>query len=137
VITEVRAARDYAAHLTRQFLDGRITNREITRRWPRLNDRALDAVGYFLSLLSDPRKEHPISPKDAGNIEVRAQLRRSTAFLKSDLPYEWPHRGITREPSAANEEMLSAGDIRLWPFIRREDYDLFFRHTALGFSRSQ
>jgi len=137
VITEVRAARDDAAHLTRQFLDERITNRELNRRWPRLNDRALKAVGYFLSLLSDPRKEHSIRPEDAGNIEVRAQLRRSIAFLKSDLPYEWPHRGMTREPSAANEEMLSAGDIRLWPFIRREDYDLAFRHAALGFDSSR
>jgi hypothetical protein len=121
---ELRAARDHAADLTRWFLDGRITNRELERRWPVIEDHALEAVGYFLSLLSDLRREHPIRPEDAGNIEVRGQLRRCVAFLRSDLPYAWPHRGMTRQPSMANAEMLAAGDIRLWPFIRREDYDL-------------
>ena len=48
---ELRAARDHAAALTRWFLDGRITNRELERRWPTVENRALEAVGYFPSLL--------------------------------------------------------------------------------------
>src|SRR3954469_22390713 len=129
---ELRAARDHAADLTRWFLDGQITNRELEQRWPNVEDRALEAVGYFLSLLSDPRREHPIRPEDAGNIEVRGQLRRCTAFLRSDLVYVWPHPGMTRRSSPANAEMLAAGDIRLWPFICRKDYDVAVRRRTPG-----
>jgi len=132
----IRAARDRAADLTRRFLDGRITNRELECSWPQVEDRALEGVGYFLSLLSDPRREHPIRPEDAGNIEVRGQLRRCIGFLRSDFSYAWPHPGMTRQPTAANAEMLAAGDIRLWPFIQREDYDSVFRKSGAARSRS-
>jgi hypothetical protein len=90
---DVRAARNRAANLTRWFLDSRITNRELERRWPQVEERALEAVGYFLSILSDPRKEHPIRSEDAGNIEVRGQLRRCMALVQNCPPGLGQRRG--------------------------------------------
>jgi hypothetical protein len=86
-----------------------------------------DVVRYRL------RGAHRLNPA------VRREAARWVLFLKTDLPFEWPveHRGILASVAwmvlnlvsmgffARNSQRQFAqrGDVAVWPFIRRSDYE--------------
>jgi hypothetical protein len=145
-----RKARHAAAQLVIQFRDGLITNDEFSIPWVRTTDRALKAIATMLwNSYSDTRVErfdasNPIDPA------TRALFDRCVYFLRSDLEYEWPrddlawieaypkllngltlghlNRRLIAEQGRAEEEMRKAGDLEVWPFLRRADLE----HSMTG-----
>jgi hypothetical protein len=85
-----------------------------------------DVVRYRL------RGTHRLSPA------LRREAARWVLFLKTDLPYEWPvaHRGSLASVAwmflnlvtmgffarDAQRQFAQRGDLAIWPFIRRSDY---------------
>ena len=86
-----------------------------------------DLVRYRLS------GAHRLSPA------VRREAARWVLFLKSDLPYEWPveRRGVVGSlvwvavnvltlgsfARRAQQRFAHSGEIAVWPFVRRSDYE--------------
>ena len=140
-----REARRIFAQAIRALVAGQITNYEFEdSRIPRLNtsDPAVSAIyqeGAW-HLYCD-LEEHRLRGKHAVSRAEKSQVARWVLFLRTDLPYKWPElRGI-RFFALAVANLLSLGlanrfyarwfrqqgEVDLWPFIRRQDYE-----TALG-----
>jgi hypothetical protein len=141
-----RQARSQLAEGIRHLSAGLITNAEFEdRALSRSSDAAVQAVflGGPWFLYHDIasyrlRGPHRLSPA------VRREAACWILFLKSDLPYEWPveSRGIaaailsvllnllTFGALARNKQRRFAkhGDIEVWPFIRRSDYETALRN---------
>jgi hypothetical protein len=134
-----RQARATAAHLTRQFRDGLLTNDDLEDQWPhRSEDRALKALASMLWRYYDDNRVHTLSNP---NRETVAELTRYAAFLDTDLPYEWSGDRFDRidwigiadrltlggVPAFANivrsraRRLEAEGDVTVWPFNRAAD----------------
>ena len=136
-----RCARNKLAELLRHLVSGQLTNYQF--------DDAVDAAGIVKSddaaigairrqawqLYSDLR-EHRLTGRDAVSESGRRIVARSILFLHSDLDYEWPRHpleGLTRLlshllslgviPRRVDKKWEAAGDVDVWPFIRRKDYE--------------
>jgi hypothetical protein len=147
-MTEVdQTARKAAAQIIEDFSSGHLTNFELERRWPSTKDPGVLAVAYFLWLLYDDFREHRIHQEYLSDLDVRGTLARCAAFLRSNLAYQYPRVWIegtasvypkwmsvitlgigalwnhfARQHNAkVKGEMAEAGDLAVWPFIRRED----------------
>ena len=136
-----RDARNRLAEGIRHLVAGVITNVEFEdRALSRSSDPAIAAV--FLGgpwFLYHDIVRYKLRGADRLSPAVRREAARWIIFLKSDLPYEWPvqRRGIlgavawvalcifTLGYSArvAQRRFAQHGDISVWPFIRRSDFD--------------
>jgi hypothetical protein len=131
-----RNARDVAAHVLRQFMEGSISNEEYEQRYPRSKDDPAPweiwiQVWFFYSDL----KTHTLSGKHALNNDRRAFLERCILFLKSNAEFEWPRQkfrpwygilrllGSGRTLKRREEEEMSIGDKDVWPFLKRAQYE--------------
>jgi hypothetical protein len=145
-----RQGRNKAAELVRGYRDCVITNDDLTDDWPTSKqdeeDRALRAIELTLWGAYSDTHNHKAEGRHALEAEGRELFDRCAQFLDTDLPYEWPtHRlypgeggippilvvlswGLLARLNRYWERRYrlqeSAGDSRIWPFIRRSDYDL-------------
>lgn len=130
-----RANRDVAAQILRDFIDGKITNDEFMKRFPKCADAALWAVYEFTWRQFSDLRVHTLTGRDSPPPERKAFLERCYIFLTTDLEFEWPApkrslvRGLLQiltlgrcfRPS--DEEYKSKGDFDFWPFLRKRDYE--------------
>ena len=145
-----REARDRAATALRRFLVCETTNKEFDREfteisatWKRKKDRAITAVYGFAWNLYDDFEEHKLDgiwePEDV----VRQMAERCVRFLQTDLEYEWRRAEFIgldwrrifskflhwikweADPRRRFGQFMaeSAGDVSVWPFYRRDDYE--------------
>jgi hypothetical protein len=96
---------------------GNITNSE---------DRALFEIFYAVWPHYDDFRSHPLELTDS----QRLDFTRCILFLHSDAEFEWPQKssGIVHfirrvVGQMTNRPTRPLGDIAVWPFFRREDYD--------------
>lgn len=155
-----RVTRDQAAEWIRRFVSGRIDNDEFAEEFPQSRkDPALAAlVGRCWALYSD-NENHYLAGDRALSREGRQEVWRWVLFLQSGLEYEWPDFNWCRiewrvpllldwltmgalsrrkeREEAEIAELESAGDFKLWPFIRQSDFDQALRQPRLlgGFPR--
>jgi hypothetical protein len=133
-----REARRQVSELLRHLVCGQITNDEFEDRLPDgSSDRAVREISSEAWYLYSDLLEHRLVGKQRLGHEVRTNVARTILFLQSDREYEWPEwllgsrllsvlvRLLTlgllgRGPRVRYEE---AGDIRVWPFLRRADYE--------------
>jgi hypothetical protein len=116
-----------------KFRSGAATNDELEDGWPTsATDVALDQIAHHLWGTYDDLKEHRLDPAllDRERNELYA---RTTLFLQSSLPYEWPllrgmdlrsivvavlTLGLVRFAHPFGRRRFRAhGDISVWPFI--------------------
>lgn len=128
-----RSARDAAAELLERFRSGAATNDELEDGWPTsATDVALDQIAHHLWGTYDDMKEYRLDPAllDRERSELYA---RTTLFLQSSLPYEWPllrrvdlrsivvavlARGLVRFAHLFGRRRFRGhGDISVWPFV--------------------
>jgi len=122
------------------FAAGTITSSEMDNDFPSdKNDPALAGIWERLWVLWDDFHNHTLTGKYAPQPEVRAMMERCIAFLDSDLEYEWPSlmasfwliflRVLRFRKRAAEveeheaQELAKLGDLEVWPFLRREDWE--------------
>jgi hypothetical protein len=137
-----RQARDQVIGALRSLVAGQLTQDEFESRVPsKSSDPAIKA------LLSDnawrlygdaPRREQPLADRD------RAVVSRWQLFLKTDKAYEWPTPTLRQRVALALMAVLTlgisaklvrrsfkrAGDLKVWPFLRRADYDAAMKSPA-------
>ncbi len=137
-----RDARNRLAEGIRHLAAGIVTNVEFEQRALSSSpDPAVHAVfvGGPWFLYHDLMRyrltgTHRLSPA------VRREAARWVLFLKADLPYQWPgeRRGIVGSllwvilnlftagsfARGARRRFTQSGDIAVWPFVRRSDYEL-------------
>jgi hypothetical protein len=132
-----RASRNQAAELIRHFSAGLVTNDEFEDRYPaKSNDIAIREISHAVwHYYSDIRK-YKLVGDDRLTPQSRDEFARMILFLKSDLPYEWPHQGLQVSLFLLPVNLLtlgcigwlrrkwfaSHGDIAVWPFIRNDDF---------------
>ena len=135
-----RKARDNAARVLRQLLDGTATNDDYERRFPtNKQDPSLWAV-YIQSWFSySDRREHTLTGKYALNDEGRKLFERCILFLKTDQEFEWPPPkiglryalmrlvGLGSLLERRDKEEMSIGDVEVWPFLKKADYERALR----------
>jgi hypothetical protein len=140
-----RHARDLAAEAVRDFMEGSISNKEYERRFPRSKgDPALWAIYSQVWFCYSDILEHTLTGKHALNDERRAVMERCLLFLKSDLEYQWPlpkirlRYGILRLLGFGwllkrrQEVEMGIGDMDVWPFLKRADYEDMSRKSKGG-----
>lgn len=146
-----REARDRAARALRRFLDRETTNEEFDSEyahigpiWSRGKDRAIAAIYGFAWNLYDDFEEHKLEGAYELDNPVCEMAERCVLFLRSGLSYEWKKTSFIgidwrrilsgflplirweEDPKKRFERFLneSAGDASVWPFYRREDYEV-------------
>lgn len=129
-----------ALKVLRDYLSGRITNREVEDSYPTgSGDEGVRAVYSQLWLSWSDSREHKFDPSLLSAVEIQATFQRCELFLGSTLEYEW-HKGARlgswlqlllrtfrlrtlAERVAASEvrEAQRVGDWHVWPFRRQSD----------------
>ena len=139
------SSRRLAAEMLRQFAAGRLTNDELEERWPRSLDPAIAVVREAAWFLYSDLREYRLTGPDRLPGLVRKQVVRWVLFLHTDLPYEWPvpspAQNLARQLVGLLTLGVSArlwagrlsarGEVDLWPFIRRADFQAALRHPRL------
>ncbi len=135
------------ARLLRRFLSGELTNdqyedRAMTLR-PHVSRSSKDlAVSKIIDaswLLYSDLCEHRLTGKHALHRESRRIVTRWILFLYSNLEYRWPQRESSirdivlsiltlgmhgaRERMKFGTEFRASGDVDVWPFSCRRDYE--------------
>jgi len=131
-----RHARYIAAEALREFMEGSISNREYERRFPKTkDDPALWAIYSNIWFCYSDLSEHTLTGKHALNDEHRAILERCLLFLSSDVEFQWPPPkfrlwygilrllAVRRTLKQREEEEMSIGDVDVWPFLRKAEYE--------------
>ena len=131
-------ARNELAESLRHLVSGQITNGQFEEAawWIKTDDAAMDAVKWKAWQLYSDLREHRLTGRDAVSACDRRIVARFILFLHSDLEYEWPRHpleGLRRLlvsvlslgtiPRRVDKEWEASGDIDVWPFIRRVDYE--------------
>jgi len=142
-----RNARNQLAESIRALASGCISNDDFEdMRLPHSNkDAAIYAIysngAWFL--YSDLEEQWLIGKRRLSKA-TKAHIARWVLFLKTDLPYEWPVPAFMQKLGflAANlitlgiarhtleRRFRANGDIDVWPFIRRSDYEAALRKPA-------
>ncbi len=135
-----RTARNILAEALRALSSGAISNDEFERRLPLGCTRAPAVREVFSKgawqLYSDLR-EYRLTGRDKLEDITRSEVARWVLFLKTDLPYEWPIPNAMLALGMFSANLLTlgranrlftaryrtSGDIDVWPFIRKSDYD--------------
>jgi len=147
-----RDARDITALLIRRLATGRITNDEFEDRQPlgspdpavtEIFDRG--ASGLYSDL-----HEHRLTGSNRLPREARREIARMILFLKNDLDYEWPTPTLWQELLWMVTGLLTLrggsrfymrwmgtrGEVGVWPFLRREDFEQAIRSPCYLAGRS-
>jgi hypothetical protein len=140
-MTVDREGRDRLAECIRHLAAGVMTNREFESKGDFDSpDPAIQAVFWGGPwLLYDDFRNYRLRGAYRIDPAVRREAARWILFLKTDLPYEWP---VIRRHFMGNVARLltnlvtlghvarrtqrrfeQKGDVRIWPFIRRADYE--------------
>jgi len=93
----------------------------------------LQPIGECLWLFYDDGKKFSLNFREQ-KPEVVSLVERCIAFLSSDLDYNWPdHNFVGSGPISSLfraktdkddvNTFVSAGEIEVWPFIKRRDLD--------------
>jgi hypothetical protein len=136
-----RNSRNRLAEGIRHLAAGTITNVEFEERVsyssadPAVHAVFLGGPWFFYHDLTRYR----LKGKDRLSPAVRREAARWILFLKTDLPYEWPveRRGLVGSlvwvfvnlltvglfARRAQRRFAQSGDIAVWPFVRRSDYE--------------
>lgn len=140
-----RAGRDRLAECIHQLAAGVVTNHEFENKGEfKSADEAIRAVFWGGPwLLYDDFPNYRLRGNRRLNPAVRKEAARWVLFLKSDLPYEWPvnRRGVLSAVLHAVANLVTlglvarraqrnferGGDITIWPFLRRTDYEAALR----------
>ena len=130
-----RHARDIAADVLRNFMEGSVSNEEYERRYPKSKrDPALWEIYVQVWFFYSDLKTHTLTGKHALNEEHRAFVERCILFLKSDAEFEWPRQkfrpwhgilrllGFGRSLKRREDEEMSIGDKDVWPFLKKAQY---------------
>jgi len=153
-----REKRDVAATLVRQFRDGEITSDDLETDWPtRSDDKVLEAVESVVWSFYDDHRPRRMIGRDAASPKEREDLTRYAAFLESQLPYDWSKSNfyglggcgvlvilsfgllwpvdwwIKRGNARIEAELRQEGDLDVWPFTSRADYDRSPLNTDVRF----
>lgn len=138
-----REKREVARRLLDEFLKREITGEELADSYPR--DKADAAIGAIYERVwgywddGDTGRRVPQGQQQG---EARAVFERCMAFLDSNLEYEWPpvrwfkvsmallracgFRSMAeRKARESLNQIRSHGNLEVWPFIRKEDYERF------------
>lgn len=143
-----RAARDVAAEKLGRYYHGEITNFDLEESEPATRDRAVVEAYRYVWLLYDDVHESRLASAVRHDPAVRPVVDRWIAFLKTDLPYAYPHghegvlapalfsRGTIvasfgvaaltnrvrlRLFEQKRSEMAAVGDPSVWPFLAAAD----------------
>jgi len=133
-----RQKRDRLAQAIRQLLSGRIDNLafndlDCPGNVTDSDDRALFEIFYSVWPHYDDFRSHPFRVTDGQKLD----FERCVIFLHSDCEFEWPQKkfgaGFVDYFRRLLDEITfrrfrlwpreASGDIRVWPFFRRDDYD--------------
>lgn len=134
------------ALLLRQLVTGRITNDEFENRQPLGSpDPAVEEVFHLgvWGFYSDTH-EHRLTCRYRLPKSARREIARFILFLKSDLSYEWPRRKLWQELLWMVAGILTLGlagrlywrrmgahgEVRVWPFLRQEDFERAVRYPC-------
>lgn len=115
------------------MLAGTIDNLEFDYRdLESSKDAGVKAIWYGVWLCYDDFKSHPLNMTDGQILDCK----RCILFLHGDLEYEWPEAdpGLVKRVARKIGEILQAGseipkdstdgfDFKVWPFVRRSDYE--------------
>lgn len=147
-------ARNKCAELLRRIFTDDISNYELEDSWPEETcDLAVSTIGeqiwiYYNDFPEERLKRLDFSP------EVQQLLERCILFLESGLEYEWPLYSFAtqnlkwfhcifkfatkRHARSELDRFKSAGDITVWPFLRRKDYEeeLEFAQSSASCARA-
>jgi hypothetical protein len=131
-----RHARDIAADVLREFMEGSLSNQEYEKKYPRSkDDPALWEIYVQVWFLYSDVKTHKLTGKRAPNEEQRAFLERCILFLKSSNEFQWPRQkfrpwygilrllGFGRTLKRLDEAEMSIGDKDVWPFLKKAQYE--------------
>jgi len=131
-----RHAREIAAEALREFTEGRISNREYERRYPRSkDDPALWGIYQNIWFCYSDTSEHTLTGKHALTDEGRVVIGRCLLFLRSDLEFQWPATklrlfypllrliGLGRMANSRVSKEMSVGDVDVWPFLKKAQYE--------------
>jgi hypothetical protein len=135
-----RDSRDRLIGAIRALLSGQITLAEFEGRVPaRSSDPAIRAMlSESAWQLFTGKHNESLADRDRGTVS------RWVLFLKTDKPYEWPSLSRRQQVAHALVSVLTLGliakpfrrriagqgDIAVWPFLRRVDYDAAMRSPA-------
>lgn len=132
-----RNKRDQAASTVRDLIDGKITNDEFIRQFPRsADDPALPAVLKAVWMQFSDHRVHKLTGRDNPTPELRAVLERCWLFLATDLEFQWPPAksrvgkgllqliGLDRLFRTSDQQYKSRGDFEVWPFLKKSDYEV-------------
>jgi len=131
-----RSRRDRLAEALRHLLSGRIDNLafddlDCPGGITDSEDRAIFEVFYSVWPCYDDFRSHPLELTDG----QRLDFKRCILFLHSDAEFEWPRKrsGILDYLRRVADKITgrrfgwwpvkSGGDIAVWPFFRRRDYE--------------
>lgn len=133
-----RPKRDRLAQALRQLLSGRIDNLafddlDMPGGITQTEDRSLFEIFYAVWPHYDDWRSHPMQLTDG----QRLDFERCVIFLHSDCEFEWPQKrlgaGVVDYCRRLLDEITlrrfhlwpvqMPGDISVWPFFRREDYE--------------
>jgi len=131
-----RVKRDRLAQALRQLLSGRIDNLafddlDCPGNVTDSDDRALFEVFYSVWPNYDDFRSHPMRLTDGQKLD----FERCVIFLHSDQEFEWPRKtlGVVYYFRRLTDEITFrrfhlwpvqvTGDVLVWPFYRREDYE--------------
>ncbi|MEM6678103.1 MAG: hypothetical protein AAF675_09545 [Pseudomonadota bacterium] len=136
-------ARVKASKILRDFISGKISNREFEDAQPITHDRAIGAIWDTMWVFYQDGKEHRLEGKYRLPPDQRRACIRWIVFLHSQLLYEWPdiylpgvdpasriqdsflkrlfslHQDLTKEQT---DRFLATGHYPVWPFFRVSDY---------------
>lgn len=132
------AARRQASAALRGFMEGRLSNAELDKRYPGESaDIAVHVIYCQTWRYQDDLHEYRLE-RTAISPEEWALLQRCALFLESDLPYEWPsivERALLwlRSLSLVRESapgIPEKGEPKVWPFYREQDWKRAAESTA-------
>jgi hypothetical protein len=133
-----RAGRTAVSEQLRHLVAGQVTNDVFEDRLPvGSQDRGVSEVSEEAWYLYSDLSEHRLTGAERVPNEARRHVARWILFLHSDLEFEWPAWAFARRFSSPASRLLTfgllghqgrrryeqAGDITLWPFLRRADYE--------------
>lgn len=135
-----RDSRDRLISAIRALLSGQITRAEFEGRVPaRSSDPAIRAMlSENAWQLFTGKHDDSLADCDRGTVS------RWVLFLKTDKPYEWPSLSRRQQVMHAlasvvtlgmiakplSRRIAGLGDLAVWPFLRRADYDAAMRSPA-------
>lgn len=148
-----RSARDEAAQVLRNFINGKITNLAFEALCPTTGDPAIHAIWDTAWLFYDDFKTHRLDGGNGLSIEQRKACVRWIVFLHNNQEYSWPHLTLPGiDPNLrvrksvwsgllgldpldlSSEEarkFLAAGHYAVWPFISVQEYKRALRSPRL------